>query len=220
MKENNRQAASSPSTRLGNYLAAAVGVSTLAGTSDAAIVNLDVSPISGPNGGLAPNTYSAAFFTALGAPDLTGFFYVVNGFQGLTGLAMLQGSIAGQDPTYSGLGPFNFAAGEVIDENADFPANGFYNLFKAESGGSLTSPDFGPGSFIGFRSANGHYGWLEVTWDSTSGIFEILSGAYEDVPGVGIQAGAVAAVPEPAGALGTLGLLSAGMFLRRRKRAA
>jgi len=59
-----------------------------------------------------------------------------------------------------------------------------------------------------------------VTWDAVNDNFEILSGAYEVVAGVAIQAGAVAAVPEPASARSTLGLLSGGMFFRRRKLAA
>ena len=90
----------------------------------------------------------------------------------------------------------------------------FFNRFS-----NARSAAFGPGSYLGFRSANGYSGRLEVTWPPTL-MFEILSGAFEGVTGVGIEAGAVAAVPEPTGALGTLGLLPAGMFIRRRKRAA
>lgn len=106
----------------------------------------------------------------------------------------------------------------MIDGGANFYGYNVNSLFLYD--GDNTSPNFGSDSFMGFRSSNGHYGWLEVTWDYTTGDFEILGGAFEDVAGVGIEAGAVAAVPEPASVLGTLGLLSAGAFVRRRKVAA
>jgi hypothetical protein len=83
----------------------------------------------------------------------------------------------------------------------------------------IEAPDFGPGSYIGFRSANNHYGYLEVTWTSATNTFEVLSGAYESQPGVGIRAGA-AAIPEPSSAALSLGALAAGVFVRRRKQAA
>lgn len=96
---------------------------------------------------------------------LTGFFDVLNGYQGaLTGLAMTLDRIAVQDPTYPVLGPCNFAAGEVIDGNAYFDAGPPSPVFKLQTSEStFTAPDFGPGSFIAFRSENGHYGWLGVT---------------------------------------------------------
>ena len=72
---------------------------------------------------------------------------------------------------------------------------------------------------MGFRSGNGHYGYLEVTWTSATDTFQILSGAYESVAGVGITAGA-APVPEPSTAVLSLGALAAGAFIRRRKQAA
>jgi hypothetical protein len=88
-----------------------------------------------------------------------------------------------------------------------------------EGGSAYTSPNFGAGSFLGFCSG-GQYGWLEVTWNSSTQVFEILGGAFEAVAGVGIEAGAVAVVPEPASVLGTIGLLAGGAFVRRRKMAA
>jgi hypothetical protein len=73
---------------------------------------------------------------------------------------------------------------------------------------------------MGFRTATGNYGWLEVTWNSTSNEFQILSGAYEDQVGVAILAGdtGTAAVPEPSTfAMGAL--LSGGVaFVAWRKR--
>jgi hypothetical protein len=67
------------------------------------------------------------------------------------------------------------------------------------------SADFGSGSYMGFKTQLGNYGWLNVTWARATGEFQIYSGAYESVPGVSIAAGAVA-VPEPS----TIAMLGAG----------
>lgn len=200
---------------LGTYVNAAVGISGLAATADAAIVQLDVTSISGTNAGVANGTSTSVSLSSLGS-ELSGSLQIKNQFFGYVGLHGGDGASIAVEGTVPAR-PTDFAANALIDANTTFTTGKYPALFKT---GSSFSPDFGPGSYMGFKSGNGHYGWLEVTWDSASGNFEILSGAYEDVAGVGIQAGAVAAVPEPTGALGTLGLLSAGMFLRRRKLAA
>ena len=106
----------------------------------------------------------------------------------------------------------------MIDGAAEFGNYQFFTSFT-DSYTSSISPDFGAGSYIGFKSANNHYGYLEVTWTSATNTFEILSGAYESTPGVGIRAGA-AAIPEPSTAMLSLGALAAGAFIRRRKQAA
>ena len=66
---------------------------------------------------------------------------------------------------------------------------------------------------MGFKTAQGNYGWLEVTWNAKASEFEILSGAYESTPGVSILAGAV---PEPSSSL--LALVAGGAALTRRRR--
>ena len=76
---------------------------------------------------------------------------------------------------------------------------------------------------MGFRTGQGNYGWLEVTWTARSQQFQILSGAYESEAGVAILAGAggagPAAVPEP-GTWAAAALLAGGAgFMRWRKRA-
>ena len=77
---------------------------------------------------------------------------------------------------------------------------------------------------MGFRTDQGNYGWLEVTWDPTTKEFEILSGAYESDAGVAIAAGdtgggGVSAIPETSSVLGLAGLVAGSAFLRRRKAA-
>ena len=74
--------------------------------------------------------------------------------------------------------------------------------------------------YIGFVTEFGNKGWLKVAFNSTTGLFSYDGGAVATA-GEELTAGqTVAAVPEPASVLGTLGLLSAGMFVRRRRLAA
>lgn len=209
------KSSSTKSGRLGSYLTITVGAGTLAGTSEAAIVNLDLGPsglnIAGVNAGLNSSKTTVPFPTG-GVLEV----YHRDGrdYTGLDGDYGLVFAISGGYAS-----PRKFSAGDIIgNQISNWSGTAYDTVFRY--GNFDISSDFGSGSFMGFRTAGGNYGWLEVTWDSASGNFEILSGAYEDVPGVAIQAGPVAAVPEPASVLGTLGLLSAGMFLRRRKRAA
>ena len=199
--------------QLGSYLTLTVGAGTVAGTVEAAIVNLDIGPsglnIAGVNAGLVSPASRQVAFPGGGVLDLL----FNSTYQGLDGESGLLFAVNGGDPS-----PRNFGIGQTIGSSVPtWRGERSKTVFVYET---ALSPAFGSGSFMGFKSANGNYGWLEVTWDSTQREFEILSGAYEDVAGVAIQAGAVAVVPEPASALGTLGLLSAGMFLRRRQRAA
>ena len=65
---------------------------------------------------------------------------------------------------------------------------------------------------------NFYYGWLEVTWSAEEEEFFILSGAYNSTLNAPITAGdaGISAIPEPSSALGTLGVLAAGMMIRRR----
>jgi hypothetical protein len=204
--------------RLGSYLAAAAGLGGLAATAEAAVVQLDVSSISGANAGLVSGGSKAVSLGSLGS-DLEGNFafyhqnvpkYSTDQLTGLsgTGGAMIAAGTGATSPT-------NFAARALIGADTPFSGTKYNTVFVS---GSHVSPDFGPDSFIGFKSADGHYGWLEVTWDSAAGNFEILDGAYQNVAGATILAGT--AVPEPAGVLGTLGLLAGGTFFRRRKQAA
>jgi hypothetical protein len=110
----------------------------------------------------------------------------------------------------------------TIDGSATWTGNATGTTFKY---GSDTSPDFGDGSFMGFRfgvigSGNFTYGYLEVTWNSSTNTFQILSGAYESTANQAILAGATAAVPVPAASLLALMALGGNSFRRSRTRAA
>jgi hypothetical protein len=79
---------------------------------------------------------------------------------------------------------------------------------------------------MGFRfgvigSGNFTYGYLEVTWNSSTNTFQILSGAYESTVNQAILAGATGgAVPVPAASLLALMALGGNSFRRSRTRAA
>ena len=210
-----RQFTAKQSARLGAYLAAGLGAAATTSTADAAIVNIDIGPsgfnIGGINAGLSHGYKRIYNFPLAGLYsdhlDISRFIYF-GPTLGLTGLFAINGGLAS---------PTNFALNDTIDGTSSFmwpPSDTRLALFRYYN---YISADFGPGSFMGFRTAQGNYGWLEVTWDSKSSEFEILSGAYEDQPNVAILAGP-AAVPEP-GTWAAAALLAGGAaFARWRKR--
>ncbi len=211
-------------TRLGGYLTAAVTCGTLASTASAAIVNLDISSIDGPNGGVLSGSRSLFALSTLGV-DLTGDIGISNAYVGA--FSTYTGFEHGIANNGSAASPRNFASGAMIDSAALFSTSDIWNTSFTDTLTGAISPDFGAGSYIGFKSENNHYGYFEVTWQSATNTFEILSGAYEDQAGVGILAGAGAsagggtsAVPEASTSLGLLALGAGGLLTRRRKQAA
>ena len=197
------------SARLGAYLATGISASTVAiSNSDAAVVNIDIGPtgfnIDGINGGLSSNT--RAFISQF--PASGGGTLAVWNYDQLMGLSGYAGFKFATNGGYSS--PRNFAVNSSIDSSASFTAGVNYSTFRTYLG---ISPKFGPGSYMGFKTATGNYGWLEVIWDGKASQFEILSAAYESTPGTAILAGAV---PEPSSSL--LALVAGGAALTRRRR--
>ncbi len=215
------RAACRKAARLRGYLATGLGASTLATSAvEAAIVVLDVGPggfnIDGVNAGVAPGGMQMIPFPTASQYWLGLFNDYANGYFSLLGIGM--GPQAGVAFTGGAASPRNFALGEIIDASATF-TSGFYEpMFRVQSPNLLyLAPDFGPASYLGFRSSGGSYGWLEVTWDQATAEFEILAAAYETQVGVGIAAGAV---PEPpVSALAALALGGAAYARWRRCRA-
>ena len=223
-----RQFTAKQSARLGAYLAAGLGASTVAtSTADAAIVNINIGPtgfnIGGINGGVGYNYLTPRHIPSFPMPG-AGILVMANDYFriGLYGAFGLNFAFNGGFAS-----PRNFAFGSSIGASAAFTGGIFfdtsfssyyYNYYNNISN-DATSPNFGPGSYMGFRTAQGNYGWLEVTWDSASQDFQILSGAYEDQPGVAIAAGAeVSPIPEP-GTWVALAVFAGGAaFTRWRQR--
>jgi len=146
-----------------------------------------------------------------------------NGSTGLSPSAGLTIAVNGGNAS-----PHDFAYGAFIGGtspgvtwSSDYEKTVFFQYYP----GTATSPTFGDGSYLGFKTSQGNYGWLKATWDGTN--FELYSGYYESVAGVSIKAGddGSSAVPEidPSGLASAMSLVigSAAMLeQRRRKRAA
>lgn len=230
-KKHSAPSASATAARLGGYLTVSLGAGVL-GTSqaDAGIVSIDIGPtgfnIGSPNAGVSTgNTAYRADFPFSNA----GYLYLVNKQTYQPDIAIvtvtgLYGRNGLQFANNGGALATKFAADATIDGSSGFSSsgNGSQGLFYYKNGilSPSVSPDFGPGSYVGFMTNQGNYGWLEVTWSSSSEQFQILSGAYESVPGVAITAGPVV-VPEPSTtALLGLGALALGAGAVRKQRTA
>ena len=157
--------------RLGGYLTAAVSCGTLLSHTHAAVVALDVSSIAGPNGNFTENVKNFSL-ASLSADVLTGTLRILDhaNTQGFDGEAGMSIATAYNNRNVS---PRNFGYNTLIDATANFEDSTIYTVFRFLASASR---NFGVGSFIGFRSANGHYGYLETTWDGATRTFEVLSG--------------------------------------------
>ena len=196
----------------------AVGLLSSAGTARAALITIDIGSsgfnIGGINAGIPDYDYRLIANFPISGLNLT----IYNDFSGFSGLLGSFDNLfaAGASPAT----PVKFALNDSIGSGSNYTWDA-EGLFKF---GSVSSPDFGAGSYMGFRTSQGNYGWLEVTWTAASSQFQILSGAYEDQVGVAILAGdtGTAAVPEPGQVAASLLLLvgiGGYVFIKRRKTA-
>jgi hypothetical protein len=204
----------------------AAGLLSSAGTAQAALISINIGSfgIGGINGGVAigsSGTTASGSGQAIGFPISGNTLNLYNNYIGL--ITGLQGNDSnGPELMFASEGPASpqkFSLGDSIYDGSAYSNDARDTTFRYNRS---VSQDFGPGSYMGFLTAQGNYGWLEVTWDSASDQFEILSGAYESDPDVAILAGAgpgPAAVPEP-GTWAAAALLASGAaFMRWRKRA-
>jgi hypothetical protein len=209
------------SNRLAAYLATGIGAGLVATpVAEAAIVTIDLTStgfnLDGVNAGLSYGIGSHTDkpnFPISGGGMISAFNSDVKGIRGHNGLHFAVGS-GFPDPV-------KFTLNQSIDSSATWDAgwNGNRSYFKF---GSYESPDFGAGSYMGFKTAQGNYGWLEVTWAGATDTFQVYSGAYESVANVAILAGdtGTSAVPEPgqvASSLLLLALGAAGVTIQRQR---
>ncbi len=235
---------------LGAYLAVGMGSLSVASGTEAAVVSININAfgLNGANGGTAiGETKTVANFPTSGQGEL--LIINSNDTSGPYNTRMI--GISGlYDPIYNPVTGYidqvgikfavnqinvygntkKFSAGASIDSSSTFDGNSTFFFRFSKNGAPYFykySPDFGAGSYVGFKTIDGNYGYLEVTWSRTSKEFFILSGAYESTPNTPILAGATpggggggnGAVPEPtSGAIAAL--LMGGTALRqwRKKR--
>ena len=194
-------------------LALVAGISSFAQNAQAAIVNINIDPTGFNIGGINGGVSSGGNRVINDFPISGNTLYLYNTlFSGLAGENLMFATGVEQAT------PVNFSLNATIGNGSTY-VSGPENMFKVFFD---VSPDFGAGSYMGFQTGQGNYGWLEVTWTASSQEFQILSGAYESTPNVAILAGAgpgPAAVPEP-GTWAAAALLAGGAgFMRWRKRA-
>jgi len=208
------RAARTSASRLTGYLAAGVGAG-IVGTApaEAGIVQIDIGPSGFNIGGINAGMSTEPFTTRTNFP-LTGAgtLYLMNGGYSQWGLSQAASLVFAASGTAAS--PTRFTVGQTVSGSAAFQFEPAYTTFRA---GSSVSPDFGAGSYMGFRTAQNNYGWLEVTWVAASDQFQILSGAYESTANTPIPIGAV---PEPTtiALTGVAALaLGAGAIRRARK---
>ena len=222
MKTNRKSTVKQNSNRLAAYLATGIGAGLVATpAADAAIVLIDITSfgLDGPNAGVSygSSTDKPNFPISGGWPLAVcnsslgmGFYGRINAL-GPTDIRFVAG--------FAPATPVNFTLNQSISSSANWAGypDSLFMYFGTES------PDFGSGSYMGFKTAQGNLGWLEVTWSGATDTFQVYSAAYESVAGVAILAGDTggsAAVPEPgqvASSLLLLALGSAGVAIQRRR---
>ncbi len=217
--------------RLAAYMATGFGAIGLGTSSQAAVVSIDLTGYTGDNMGIAPGPGS--YPTGRGAINnfggsgtvLNAFNNVYGSFTGIAVQSMGAGGTSVGTLTTGNTGfdtPINVGAGVAIGPSSGNFAEGYLTaLFKNNVRSAL---DFGPNSFLGFRTIAGQYGYIEVLWTASTSTFKLVSAAYESTPGVAIQTpggggGGGGAVPEPASGA-VVALLMGGTALRqwRKKR--
>ena len=203
---------------LGAFLAVVVGAIGLGASSQAAVVSVDLTGFTADNMGASNGNYR--FCYAIPGVEL----FAANAWQGNSGLTINNGGgITGflaTGSTGTTHVPINVGPGVAIGASSgvftdSLSATSFKSNFR-------TAPDFGPNSFLGFRTPAGQYGYIEVLWTTSTNTFKWVSAAYESDAGVAIQTpsgGGGGAVPEPASGA-VVALLMGGTALRqwRKKR--
>jgi len=192
-------------------------------SAEATIVTIDIGPsgfnIEGVNGG-ASFGYANRIDNFPMSRGGTLVVWNTSGYSGVAGSGYGDFVFATNGAYHS---PINFSGGATIGNSftGTWSASASRSAFRAYG----LSPTFEADSYLGFRTTQGNYGWIEATWNGTD--FQLHSAAYEDVVGRSIVAGDTgsAAVPEidPSGLASAMSLVMGSVAMleqRRRKRAA
>ena len=215
MKRNKKQS----NTRLGGYLTAAVSCSTLASTASAAIVTFANS------GSFIEGTVDNGDQPTITIALPGGENLYIDGFNGSASIDLtfgtdfntstngrFTGSGVSYNIYYPGLDLLSYGAPIFANNSGIFPQVGYVVLDgtpQADFVGDVSG-------YIGFVTPLGNKGWMDVAYNSTTGLFQYNGGAVATA-GEDLLAGQV---PEPSTAVLSLGALAAGAFIRRRKQAA
>ena len=226
---SNKRSIKQNSNRLAAYLATGIGAGLVATpVAEAAIVTIDITStgfgIDGVNAGVS---YGASTDASKDKPDFPisggGEMFVHNNST-VKGIFGNNGLRFASTPDFAT--PVKFTPNQSIDSSAYWTDNARsafkLSYFVPPYSINEESDDFGPGSYMGFKTSQGNYGWLRVSWDSESEDFQIYSGAYESVANVAILAGdtGTSAVPEPGQVASSLLLLTlgaAGVAIQRQR---
>jgi hypothetical protein len=125
--------------------------------------------------------------------------------------------------------PKNFAEGELIDDSVTFSGDSYvyFSSYDDEFGNIYTAGEFrNQVGFVGIRLTDGddvYYGWLRLSvsnYNNYNITATLIDWAYENTPGLGIEAGSLISIPEPTTtAVLFAGAIAAFVVLRRRKAA-
>ena len=228
-----RQSSVQPSARLGAYLAAGLGASTI-GTAQSAIVFFDVNPAKtiGVAGNPTPNqtlsftdinigegTYNSSigFGPPLDSGPSLGFTITGQNTFNAQGAGGISQGYVFANPKY-GSSPNDrlksFSPGQAIDGNSKYtvgPIAGWNSSGKGYVGLQFTAAE----------APTANFGWLELDYVANGASTTLTVGgfAFEDQPGVAIAAGAeVSPIPEP-GTWVALAVFAGGAaFARWRQR--
>jgi hypothetical protein len=196
---------------------ALLGASFPGATAKAGVVSIDLTGYTDDNAGATVGGFRQVSPFGVAPTRLS----IFNQFESLglyTGLTIDGGSSSGIAATGTGSAPpLKFGAGATIDGSVFYSQLMSHATFSNPVYGTVG--DFGPSSYIGFRTGAGQYGYIEVTWVASTSTFRLISAAYESDAGVAIQTPS-APVPEPASAMIASLFLGGAAFKRwRAKRA-
>ena len=199
----------------------------VAGTGGGADPNADLSL---PNANVASGSYG--WFLNFPRASTSGEDLFLNAlnqfvFEGSTATGLL-GSVGGSGNFFwfaitdntAPASPRRLTVGETVDFwlFPNEPRSTLSSSFYIQD--AYTAPDWGSGSYMGFAftqnsGAELYLGYLEVTWDSSTKTFQVLSGAYETTAGA-----AITIIPEPGShvllAMASAAIWIMGTTLRRR----
>ncbi len=210
-------------------------------SADAAIVTINLSSagsgtptdITGTNAGKTFNSGDTTVTNFAAGGNLAILFK--NSYIGLDGTLLVSGTslaFAVNASPAANSDPRKYAQGQSIGSDSPYWSTTNSRTAFYGSLGPAVAPNFGPGSFMGFRvgtTGSFNYGYIEVLWNWTgtpsTSTFQLLSAAYESTLNTAIttpvSTPAPASVPEPStGVMGLAGLVWAGLagFQRRRAR--